>query len=76
MWNEFGKKVTEGQSVESHSIDHLNQLISLWGDFQTTTAKDTASSEIKLPGIVAYDPNSSVNIAARISAESKNVCEL
>ena len=38
------------------------------GDFQTTTAKDTAiSSEIKLPGIVVYDPNSSVNIAARIS---------
>jgi Cu(I)/Ag(I) efflux system membrane fusion protein len=64
------KKVTEGQSVESHSIDHLLRPTDKFvvGDFQTTTAKDTAiSSEIKLPGIVAYDPNSSVNIAARIS---------
>jgi Cu(I)/Ag(I) efflux system membrane fusion protein len=64
------KKVTEGQSMESHSIDHLLRPTDKFvvGDFQTTTAKDTAiSSEIKLPGIVAYDPNSSVNIAARIS---------
>ena len=64
------KKVTEGQSVESHLIDHLLRPTDKFvvGDFQTTTAKDTAiSSEIKLPGIVVYDPNSSVNIAARIS---------
>jgi Cu(I)/Ag(I) efflux system membrane fusion protein len=64
------KKVTEGQSVESHSIDHLLRPTDKFvvGDFQTTTAKDTAiSSELKLPGIVVYDPNSSVNIAARIS---------
>jgi Cu(I)/Ag(I) efflux system membrane fusion protein len=64
------KKVTEGQSMESHSIDHLLRSTDSFvvGDFQTTTAKDTAiSSEIELPGIVAYDPNSSVNIAARIS---------
>jgi Cu(I)/Ag(I) efflux system membrane fusion protein len=38
------------------------------GDFQTTTAKDTSvSAEINLPGIVEYDPNASVNIAARVS---------
>ena len=64
------KKVTEAQPTESHSIDHLLRPTDSFvvGDFQTTTAKDTAiSSEIKLPGIVAYDPNSSVNIAARIS---------
>lgn len=64
------KKVTEGQSTESHSIDYLLRSTDSFvvGDFQTTTAKDTSiSSEIKLPGIVAYDPNSSVNIAARIS---------
>ena len=64
------KKVTEGKPTESHSIDHLLRPTDSFvvGDFQTTTAKDTAiSSEIKLPGIVAYDPNSSVNIAARIS---------
>ena len=64
------KKVTEGQPTESSSIDHLLRPTDSFvvGDFQTTTAKDTAiSSEIKLPGIVAYDPNSSVNIAARIS---------
>ncbi|MBG6060451.1 Cu(I)/Ag(I) efflux system membrane fusion protein [Flavobacterium sp. CG_9.1] len=64
------KKVTEGQPTESSSIDHLLRPTDSFvvGEFQTTTAKDTAiSSEIKLPGIVAYDPNSSVNIAARIS---------
>jgi Cu(I)/Ag(I) efflux system membrane fusion protein len=64
------KKVTEGQSVQSNDIDHLLRPTDRFvvGDFQTTTAKDTTiSSEIKLPGIVAYDPNSSVNIAARIS---------
>ncbi len=38
------------------------------GNYQTTTAKDTIiSSEINLPGIVAYDPNSAVNISARIN---------
>jgi Cu(I)/Ag(I) efflux system membrane fusion protein len=38
------------------------------GNFETTVPKDTVlSTEIKLPGIVAYDPNSSVSIAARIS---------
>jgi Cu(I)/Ag(I) efflux system membrane fusion protein len=50
------KKVTEGQSVESHSIDHLyDQLISLWWGLSNYNSKDTAiSSEIKLP-VVAYD---------------------
>jgi Cu(I)/Ag(I) efflux system membrane fusion protein len=64
------KKVTEGQQMESNDIDHLLRPTDgfVVGEFQTTTAKDTAiSSEIKLPGLVAYDPNSSVNIAARIS---------
>jgi Cu(I)/Ag(I) efflux system membrane fusion protein len=56
--------------VQSNDIDHLLRPTDRFviGDFQTTTAKDTTiSSEINLPGIVAYDPNSSVNIAARIS---------
>ena len=38
------------------------------GDFQTTTPVDTSiSAEINLPGIVEYDPNASVNIAARVN---------
>lgn len=38
------------------------------GEFETITAIDTAlSSEINLPGVVEYNPNSSINIAARIS---------
>lgn len=64
------QKVTEKQPVESQSIDHLLLPTDKFvvGDFKTTIPKDTAiSSEIELPGIVAYDPNSSVNIAARIS---------
>ena len=64
------KKITENHSEEDESIDHLLKPTDNFvvGNFQTTTAKDTAiSSEISLPGIVAYDPNSSVNIAARVS---------
>lgn len=37
------------------------------GNFETINAKDTSfTSEIKLPGIVAYDQNSASNIAARV----------
>jgi Cu(I)/Ag(I) efflux system membrane fusion protein len=64
------KKVTDEQAVEGNAVDHLLQPTDRFivGDFHITNAKDTAiSTEIKLPGIVAYDPNSSVNIAARVS---------
>jgi len=64
------KKITESQAEEDNSIDNLLKPTDnfIVGNYQTTTAKDTTlSSEINLPGIVAYDPNSSVNIAARIS---------
>ena len=64
------KKITESQVLEDKSIDNVvhptdNFIV---GKYQTTTAKDTIlSSEINLPGIVSYDSNSLVNIAARIS---------
>jgi len=64
------KKVTENNYADDDLIDNFikptdNFII---GNYQTTTAIDTTlSSEINLPGIVAYDPNSSVNIAARMS---------
>ena len=64
------KKITENNSVEDNSIDNLIKPTDnfIVGNYQTTTAIDTTiSSEINLPGIVAYDPNSSVNIAARMS---------
>lgn len=64
------KKITESQAEEDNSIDNLLKPTDnfIVGNYQTTTAKDTTLiSEINLPGIVAYDPNSSVNIAARIS---------
>jgi Cu(I)/Ag(I) efflux system membrane fusion protein len=64
------KKVSEKQPEENHSIEHLLRPTDQFvvGDFHTTTPKDTTiSSELHLPGLVAYDPNSSVNIAARIS---------
>jgi Cu(I)/Ag(I) efflux system membrane fusion protein len=64
------KKVSEKQPEENYSIEHLLRPTDQFvvGDFQTTTPKDTTiSSEVRLPGVVAYDPNSSVNIAARIS---------
>jgi Cu(I)/Ag(I) efflux system membrane fusion protein len=64
------KKITENNSVEDNSIDNLIKPTDnfIVGNYQTTTAIDTTiSSEINLPGIVAYDPNSSVNIAARMN---------
>lgn len=64
------KKVTENNSVDDNSIDNLIKPTDnfIVGNYQTTTAIDTTlSSEINLPGIVGYDPNSSVNIAARMS---------
>lgn len=64
------KKVTENNSVEDNSIDNLIKPTNnfIVGNYQTTTAMDTSLiSETNLPGIVEYDPNSSVNIAARMS---------
>lgn len=64
------KKVIESEALEDNSIDNLlkptdNFII---GNYKTTTPKDTAiSSEITLPGVVTYDPNAAVNIAARMS---------
>lgn len=64
------KKMTEDHSEKNDSIGHLLKPTDNFvvGNYQTTTAKDTIiSSEISLPGIVAYDSNSAVNISARIS---------
>lgn len=63
------KKVTENNTVGDNSIDNLTKPTDnfIVGDYQTTTAKDTTlSSEINLPGVIEFDPNSSVNIAARM----------
>ena len=64
------KKVTENNSVDDNSIDNLIKPTDnfIVGNYQTTTAIDTTlSGKINLPGIVGYDPNSSVNIAARMN---------
>jgi Cu(I)/Ag(I) efflux system membrane fusion protein len=64
------KKVTDNTASEDNSIDNLIKPTDnfIVGNYQTTTAIDTAfSSEINLPGMVAFDPNSKVNIAARMS---------
>lgn len=64
------KKAIKNQVIDSKSIEDLlkptdNYIV---GNYQTTTAKDTTlSAAINLPGLVTYDPNSSVNVAARIS---------
>ncbi|MGL2986387.1 efflux RND transporter periplasmic adaptor subunit [Flavobacterium sp. RSSA_27] len=63
------KKATESKSPTDNSIDNLLKPTDKFvvGNYQTTIPKDTVlNSEISLPGIVAYDPNSAVNIAARI----------
>ena len=64
------KKQSSGHAIKSTSIENLLKRTDnfIVGNYKTTTAKDTIiNSEINLPGIVAYDPNSSVNIAARMS---------
>ncbi|MFV8327762.1 efflux RND transporter periplasmic adaptor subunit [Flavobacterium sp. ZS1P14] len=64
------KKTIQNHVVESNLIENLLKPTNnfIVGNYQTTTPKDTTiSSEIYLPGLVIYDPNSSVNIAARIS---------
>lgn len=70
------KKTIQNQVIDSNSIDELLRPTDnfIVGNYQTTTAKDTTiSSEINLPGLVAYDPNSSVNIAARISGRIERI---
>lgn len=64
------KKQPLGQGVKSTSIENLLKRTDnfIVGNFKTTTPKDTAiNSEINLPGIVVYDPSSSINIVARTS---------
>ncbi|SHG91249.1 membrane fusion protein, Cu(I)/Ag(I) efflux system [Flavobacterium fluvii] len=64
------KKVTKDHSEINDSVDDLLKPTDKFvvGNYQTTTAKDTViHSKISLPGIVAYDSNSAVNISARIS---------
>lgn len=64
------KKVTENQSGKDNSIEDLLKPTDnfIVGNYKTTTAKDTTlTTEINLPGMVAYDPNAAVNIAARMS---------
>jgi len=64
------KKIIQNQVIDSNSIGNLLKPTDKFivGNYHTTTPKDTTlSSEINLPGLVAYDPNSSVNVAARIS---------
>ena len=61
------KKVSKNEAIDENSIEAqlkpTNEYII--GDFETISSIDTAiSSEIKLPGIIAYNPNSAINIAA------------
>ena len=64
------KKVTEDHSEIHDSVDGLLKPTDKFvvGNYETTTVKDTVvSSKISLPGIVTYDSNSAVDIAARMS---------
>ncbi|WP_298117447.1 efflux RND transporter periplasmic adaptor subunit [Flavobacterium sp.] len=64
------KKATDNHEKEDHNLDNVIKPTDnfIVGKFQTTTAIDsTLYNEINLSGIVAYDPNSAVNIAAKTS---------
>lgn len=64
------EKVTKDHSDHNDKIEHLLKPTDnfIVGNFETTTAKDTAiSNDIVLPGIVAFNQKSATNIAARIN---------
>jgi len=64
------KIVVEDKALEDNSIENLLKPTDnfIVGNYKTTTPKDTTlTTEINLPGIVAYDPNAAVNIAARMN---------
>lgn len=64
------KKAVENKALEDNSIENLLKPTDnfIVGNYKTTTPKDTTlTTEINLPGIVAYDPNAAVNIAARMN---------
>ena len=64
------KKVVQNEEVENKSIDNLLKPTDnfIVGNYKTTSPKDTTlTSEINLPGIVTYDPNAAVSIAARMN---------
>jgi Cu(I)/Ag(I) efflux system membrane fusion protein len=64
------KIVVKKEALEDNSIENLLKRTDnfIVGNYKTTTPKDTTlTTEINLPGIVAYDPNAAVNIAARMN---------
>ena len=64
------KKQGSSHAKKSTSIENLLKRTDnfIIGNYKTTSPKDTTiSSEINLPGLVVYDPNSSINIVARTS---------
>jgi Cu(I)/Ag(I) efflux system membrane fusion protein len=70
------KKSIDSHGDEDHNIENVIKPTDnfIVGKFQTTTAVDsTLSREINLPGIVAYDPNSAVNIAAKVSGRIEKI---
>lgn len=70
------KKEKSNHPIEGIPIENLLKPTNnyILGNYQTTTPKDTTiSSEINLPGIVVYDPNSSVNISARVSGRIEKI---
>lgn len=76
MRNDFSKKVIDNHAIEDYNIENVIKPTDNFvvGKFQTITAIDsTLSGEINLPGTVAYDPNSAVNIAARISGRIEKI---
>lgn len=69
-----GMTLIKTENLDPHTDDYnIEQLLKptnqfVVGKYPVITAKDTAiSGEINLPGVVAYDPDAAVNIAARIS---------
>jgi len=60
-------KVNGNEDIDENSIEAQLKPTDEYviGNFETVSPIDTAiSSEIKLPGIIAYNPNSAINIAA------------
>lgn len=70
------KKVKENTAIDENSIEAQLKPTDEYiiGNFETVSVIDSAiSSEIKLPGIIAYNPNSAVNIAAWVGGRIEKI---
>ncbi len=70
------RKVNDNNAVDENFIDAQLKPTDEYvvGNFETVSPLDTTmSDEMKLPGIIAYNPNYAINIAARVGGRIEKI---